>query len=227
MIALILGSGLSKSVDHFEIQRELPYNQLFHIPYDVLDGHERMLYEVKHGKQNLVILSGKLHAYEGYDYDELIAPLEYVDKHYNIDQWIVTSASGGLSKEVKVGEWHEIKDIITLDSLNGLTGIKPKVNRSQQGFNYAFQKGPSLGTVAEYKMLSILNADMVGMSMLPEAIYLESINANYSMYSLPVCTYDPISYSITEPDHQEVIAVADRSITKLLSIIIDNINRKL
>ena len=81
-----------------------------------------------------------------------------------------------------------------------------------------------MGTVAEYKMLSHFGADLVGMSLLPESIFLKSINAKYQLYSLPVCSYANLDYSITEPTHKQVIQIADQGVLGLLQLLKEKIN---
>lgn len=215
----MLGSGFNGLVDHVEISHKVEYSSFLDFDILALEGHERVLYEAKLDNVEILILSGKLHAYEGYNYNQIISPIEYVDKNYNVDQWIITSASGGLSSRAVVGEWHQISNLISLDTINRVQSNKSYALDQCAGCTYAFQTGPSLGTVAEYKILSKLQADMVGMSMLPESTYLKGKRKSINLYTLPVCTYYPIENNITEPSHSEVIVIANRSVIKLLSIL--------
>ncbi len=220
MIAIVLGSGMNSLTELIEIENTVAYQCFADFKILPLEGHDHIIYEARINGQEVILLSGKLHMYEGYDYGQSISPLKYVHQNYVIDHWLVTSASGALSKHIKVGEWQEVSDIITLENIKNLTSST--INRSNTtsiGATYAYQKGPALGTVAEYKMLAKLGADLVGMSMLPEQIYLNGINANYKLYSIPVCTYYPITYDIQEPSHKEVIAIAEIAIPKLTIII--------
>ncbi len=220
MIAIVLGSGMNNLIDFVEVEKSISYQSISEFDIVPLEGHDRIIYEAKLNGKSLIILSGKLHLYEGYTYQQSIVPLEYVNTHYSIDQWIVTSASGALSESIIVGEWQKVSDIISLEKINGLS-IRtnritfPKIELA----TYAYQRGPSLGTVAEYKMLNQFGADLVGMSMAPERIYLNSINAQTTLYSLPVCTYHPVTYRIKEPSHKEVMQIADTAVSGLVTIL--------
>jgi len=220
MIAIVLGSGMSRLVDFVTLDKFISYDSFVDFDIIKLEGHDRIVYEAKINDAPIIILSGKLHFYEGYSYEQCIAPLKYVSENYQITNWIITSASGALSSKAKVGVWQKISSTITLENISGLSSsiqcISPK---ETEGLIYAYQKGPALGTVAEYKMLFQFGADLVGMSMLPESMYLKSMDTIPLLYSLPVCSYYPISYNISEPSHEQVIEVANQAISKLVTIL--------
>ena len=220
MIAILLGSGMSNLKDYIDIVNTISYQSFCGFYIAPLDGHDRNIYEAKINGNSIIILSGKLHMYEGYNLSQSILPLQYVNNQYNIDQWILTSASGALTQAITVGEWYEVTNFISLEKFSGLNTPKWKsTSQLTKNVTYAYQRGPGLGTVAEYKMLSKFGADLVGMSMTPEMMYLNSINANTLSYSIPVCSYYPISYSIQEPSHDQVIEIVKESISKLVTIL--------
>ena len=220
MIAIVLGSGMSNLLDLVTVDKFFSYDNFIDFDITPLEGHDRIVYEAKINDTPIIILSGKFHLYEGYSYEQSITPLKYVSENYQITNWIITSASGALSSKAKVGIWQNISSTITLENVSGLSStIKCVSPKEKEGLIYAYQKGPALGTVAEYKMLFQFGADLVGMSMLPELIYLKSKDVNPLLYSLPVCSYYPISYNISEPSHEQVIEVANQAISKLVTIL--------
>ena len=220
MIAIVLGSGMSSLIDYVTLGKSISYGSFIDFDITPLEGHDRIVYEAKINDTPIIILSGKLHLYEGYSYEQSIAPLKYVSENYQITNWIITSASGALSSKAKVGIWHKITSTITLENISGLSSSTKCISPIEtEGLIYAYQKGPALGTVAEYKMLFKFGADLVGMSMLPESIYLKTIGVKPLLYSLPVCSYYPIDYNISEPSHEQVIEVANQAISKLVTIL--------
>lgn len=220
MIAIVLGSGFTRLVDHFAIKRKISFDTFVDFKIYDLEGHERIIYEAIFKNIACIIVSGKLHSYEGYNYLECTSPFQFICEKYQITDWIITSASGALNQNCAIGKWQKISSILSLDSLKKVNTCERDKNIiTNNSKTYAFQKGPSLGTVAEYVMLSRYKADLVGMSMLPEAIFLNSINANYYLYSLPVCSYASLDYTITEPKHTQVLEIANKGILDLLDII--------
>jgi len=216
----MLGSGLGELINHLSIKRSVSFNDFVDFKIKSLDGHERAIHEASIEDQSLIIISGKLHLYEGYTYSQCIAPLRHVAENYTITKWIITSASGSLNDDSKVGQWQKISSLLTLENIPQLSSsYSVKIPCTSNGKIYAFQKGPSLGTVAEYRMLRKFGADIIGMSMLPESIFLTSLNSNIELYSLPVCSYSSLDYNIVEPTHEEVISVAKKGVLNLLEIL--------
>lgn len=224
MHAILLGSGLQSFLHFFKIKDSLPYEKVLSFPFDDLEGHDRCIYLASYQEQDLLILSGKFHLYEGLSKKQIIAPLEFAIDNYPIDSFIITAASGGLSKEATIGEWQYVKSIISIPMVEGFTPLNSLFDSQKNtAFNslpaatYAYHQGPSLGTPAEYKMLHHLEADLVGMSLLPEQNFLFDKNIKTHYLSLPVCNYFPFE-NIKEPTHQSVIEVADKGVLKLVSI---------
>jgi purine-nucleoside phosphorylase len=83
---------------------------------------------------------------------------------------------------------------------------------------YAYHQGPSLGSLAEYKMLNLLGADLVGMSMLPEYCYLKSVGIQAHFLSIPVCNYYPFEEA-AEPSYEEVLKISSASVPVLVEFI--------
>jgi purine-nucleoside phosphorylase len=116
-------------------------------------------------------------------------------KAIGVQQIIVTNAAGGINPSFKTGDLMIIKDHINLTSQNPLIGpnseglrfpdmteaySKSLINLAKEIANknkinvlegvYAGMPGPSYETPAEIKFLSVIGADAVGMSTVPEVI---------------------------------------------------------
>ena len=120
---------------------------------DSLEGHERCIHIANYQDQEFLILSGKFHLYEGLSKEQIIAPLQYVIENFPIDSFIITAASGGLSKAAIVGAWQYVKSIISIPMLDNFTPINSLPSRQKNTAlnllptaTYAYHQGPSLGT---------------------------------------------------------------------------------
>ncbi len=226
MHAILLGSGLSSFIKFFEVSKVVSYSKVVNFGFSPLEGHERKIYLVKHDDIDFIIMSGKLHYYEGFNIDQISAPIRWVIDNYDIHSFTITSASGGLSSSIDIGQWADINSIVYLPQL---TKIFINHDRNCEMYStlnqktYAFHQGPSLGTGAEYKMLENLGADLVGMSMLPEVKYLVTQSVKLRLLSLPVCNYYPFE-NIKEPSHKEVIELADASTISLRDLFCKMLN---
>ena len=143
-----------------------------------------------------MLLSGRLHYYEGYSTQEITYPIRVLHA-LGIRQLWITNASGSVNPDLNAGDVVVLNDHINFHPENPLRGIfdprmgdrfpdmsavydKQLLALSQQQFellNLPFRgvvyfglQGPSLETPAEYRMIRILGADIVGMSTVPEVI---------------------------------------------------------
>jgi len=235
MLAIVLGSGLHCFSDYFEIVARIAFESVLSLPFENLEGHEREFILCRYRTENFVIISGKFHYYEGHSFEELIAPLKYAITEFGVDEIIVTSASGGLSKRIKIGKWTYLDQIVCIPEIdmNVKGSANDYVTEGRNGDTffdafpsrvYAYHQGPSLGSLAEYKMLNLLGADLVGMSMLPEYCYLKSMGIQAHFLSIPVCNYYPFE-AAKEPSFEEVLRISSIAVPTLADIFKRFINR--
>ena len=193
-ILLILGSGLGNFAKIVENKTEISYNEIPNFPVSTVEGHEGKLIFGKLGKTHIVIMNGRFHYYEGYSLKQVVFPI-YVLNSLGSKTLIVTNAAGGINRDFKPADLMIIKDHINLLGDNPLIGQKQLCKRfidmtnaynsnlikltknvaKQKGISikegvYACLSGPSYETPAEINMLSIIGADAVGMSTVPEVI---------------------------------------------------------
>ncbi|NOT36850.1 MAG: purine-nucleoside phosphorylase [Saprospiraceae bacterium] len=194
--AIVLGTGLSKLVNRIEIKKEISYKLIPHFVPTTVESHPGKLIFASWKGIDLIILSGRLHYYEGYSLQEVTYPIRVL-KHLGIKNILLTNASGTVNPDLKAGDLVFIEDHINFHPENPLRGINDsrlglrfpdmtdvydshllssakKICQSKNiEFNsgiYFGLQGPSLETKAEYRMIRMLGADIVGMSTVPEAI---------------------------------------------------------
>lgn len=232
-VAMTLGTGLSGVKDDIDILHTIPYSDIPHFPQSTVEGHEgHLLIGTWHGV-NVMVMSGRFHCYEGYTAKEVTFPVRIVQA-LGIENLWISNVAGGLKAEYSAGSLILIKDHINLMPDHPLTGVnddrlglrfpdmkeaytkswrdKFKVAANSIAINfhegvYVSLQGPSLETPAEYNMLHIMGADIVGMSTVPEVIVAKHAEIKTLVCSIVsnVC-YPP--EEITETTLEEVIAVA-------------------
>lgn len=235
-VAMTLGTGLSGIKEDIDVLHTIPYRDIPHFPQSTVEGHEgHLLIGTWHGV-SVMVMSGRFHCYEGYTAKEVTFPVRVV-KALGIDNLWISNVAGGLKVDYPAGALILIKDHINLMPDHPLTGpnddrlglrfpdMKEAYTRSwrnkfkvaadsihipyHEGV-YVSLQGPSLETPAEYNMLHIMGADVVGMSTVPEVIVAKHAEINTLVCSIVsnVC-YPP--EQITETTLEEVIAVAHES----------------
>ena len=102
-VGIILGSGLGNLVNDMEIEVSIPYSEIINFPVATVKGHGSNLLFGKVGNQQVVAMQGRFHYYEGYDMKEVTFPIR-VMKYLGVENLIVSSASGGVNPNFKVGD---------------------------------------------------------------------------------------------------------------------------
>ena len=240
--AIILGTGLGAMVKHIEVDVEISYKEIPHFPESTVEFHSgKLIYGKLEGKQVLV-MNGRFHFYEGYSLQEVTFPVR-VMKLLGIKNLFVSNAAGAINLDLKPASLMIIDDHINMLPGNPLVGRNlkdfgprfPDMSRPYNpGFIEKLEKiaddegievakgvyiawiGPSLETRAEYRLIKVMGADVVGMSTVPEVIV--AVHQGMRVAAVSVVT------DICDPDNLEPIviekiltnaAIAERNLVKL------------
>jgi purine-nucleoside phosphorylase len=195
-IAIVLGSGLGGFANSLSGVTGFPYDEIPHFPRSSVTGHKGKLLAGTFEGVPLYVMSGRVHAYEGYSPSEVVFPARVLGT-LGVKTLILTNAAGAVNTAFKPGELMIISDHINLTGLNPLVGPEfaelgqrftdlsgaydPKLAETctqaarRIGLNlrkgvYAAFLGPSFETPAEIRMVRTLGADAVGMSTVLETI---------------------------------------------------------
>ena len=238
-IGIILGSGLGGLVDVIEEKEVIPYEEIPNFPQSTVAGHAGNLVIGKIGNQIVAAMQGRFHYYEGFTLKEVTYPL-YVMQMMGIKNLIVTNASGGINQNYQPGDLAIITDYLNLNGMNPLYGLNDerfgvrfpdmseaysvelrtkaaqaaeKMQLNYQEGVYALMVGPSYETAAEIRALSVMGADMVGMSTVPETIV-----ANYlgmKVLGISCITNMATGIATVKHSHEQVVKIANEASEKL------------
>lgn len=242
-IGIVLGSGLGSFKDEIEIEASVDYNKIPHFPVSTVAGHQGKLLFGKLNGQQVVAMAGRFHFYEGYDASEVVYPIR-VMKLLGIEALILTNAAGGVNPQMKVGDLMIINDHISLNITNPLLGknleelgtrfpdmsepyskdIIEKAKNIATALSlpilegvYFGVTGPTFETRAEYKMISILGGDAVGMSTVQEVIAANHMGL--PVFALSVITDLGIRDEENVITHDEVLQAAKEAEPKVAALI--------
>ncbi len=192
-IAVTLGSGLGDALARWPVVARWPWSAFLDVAAGEVPGHRREFVLAMCGGVPVLLVSGRLHFYQG-------VPIEAVGAYVrlladaNIRTLILTNAAGGLNPEFRVGDLMVLSDHINLPGLAGANPLRggphfldctsiytPHLRARAHGAAagagivlregiYAMVGGPTYETPAEQRFLRALGADAVGMSTAPEAL---------------------------------------------------------
>lgn len=244
---IILGTGLGALVEEITVSHSLAYKDIPHFPLSTVESHSGKLIFGQLGGRNVVVMQGRFHFYEGYSMEQVVFPVR-VMKLLGVKKLFVSNAAGGLNPDFNTSDLMIITDHINLQPTNPLIGknmeeLGPRFPDMSEPYDlhliqqakdiaeqhnlnvrtgvYASLPGPMLETNAEYRYLSIIGADAVGMSTVPEVI--AAVHMGLPVFALSVITDLCVPGKIKKVvllDILEAAAKAEPSMTLLIKELI-------
>ena len=249
-VGIVLGTGLADLVSHIDVELELSYNVIPHFPIATVEFHfGKLIYGTLGGKK-VVALQGRYHYYEGYTMAQIVHPVR-VMKLLGVSTILLSNAAGGINLSYPKGSLMMVDDHINLQPDNPLIGpnleelgprfpdmsapYDERLNglmreiAQEQGLElkegvYVSVAGPNLETRAEYRMLSRMGADAVGMSTVPEVIACNHMGIPCACVSVLTDECDPDN--LKPVDIEDIITTAkaaEKHLTKLYAALIERI----
>jgi len=188
LLGVVLGTGLGGLVNRLADPVLLPAGVTGWLAPSSATGHAGRIACGTVGGCPLVMLQGRVHAYEGFD-DATISRGVQLLAALGARTVLLTNASGGLRGGMRSGELLVIDDHLDLVRRPTDSPTAPP-RRARRGYDrrlvdlalaaarrvgasarpgvYARLLGPTYETRAEYRMLVRLGADVAGMSTVPE-----------------------------------------------------------
>jgi purine-nucleoside phosphorylase len=195
-VAIILGTGLGRFAAAMREPDVIPYAEIPGFPATTVEGHAGELVLGTLGGKPAAILNGRVHYYEGYSMAEVVFPVR-VARALGARTLIATNAAGGLNPLYAPADIVAVVDHVNLMGDNPLVGkneeaLGPRFPDMSEPYDRAWLAlakqvaleegiplregvlagvaGPNLETRAEYRFLRWAGADLVAMSLVPEAI---------------------------------------------------------
>ena len=241
-IGIVLGTGLGKLVDEISDPIDAHYNHIPFFPLATVEFHTGKLVYGTIEDKKVVVMQGRFHLYEGYDFLDITYPIRVMHM-LGIKKLFISNAAGAINLDYKKGDMMLIEDHINLqggsplafknvsefgerfadmsepydlDMRNKLEQIAADQNISLKKGVYASVVGPQLETKAEYRMLKILGADAVGMSTVPEVIVANHLGLPIVAVSVLTDEGDPDN--LKPVDIADIIAVAENTEPKMVKL---------
>ena len=117
-IGLILGTGLGGLAEAIQQPTIIPYSELPGWPLSTVQGHAGRLVIGSLDGQNLLVMQGRIHFYEGYDMAQVTLPVRVMQR-LGIEILIVTNAAGGVNPAFVPGDVMLITDNLNLIGMMG------------------------------------------------------------------------------------------------------------
>ncbi|MCB1969029.1 MAG: purine-nucleoside phosphorylase [Geminicoccaceae bacterium] len=241
-LGLVLGSGLAPVMDRIHVAHSFDLTRLLPGPDRPVEGHGRRLVLGHAGNLPVVCIEGRSHLYEG----DIKAPVRLVRlvRDLGVDALLLTSAVGGIRDGFDAGTIVCIDDHINLTGINPLSGVNdddygPRFPDMSEAYDrrlrnlldrasvasgiplehgiYAGWMGPSFETPAEIRMMSLLGGDVVGMSVVAEAI--AAAHAGLPLAALSIVVNRAAGLDAGKLSHAETLEQGQRAAPRVARLI--------
>ena len=199
-VGIVLGSGLAGTADAVKDARSLPHRQIPGLAECSAPGHRSRLVvgglpADSEPPLPVAVLLGRHHLYEGRTPEEAVFGVRLLGT-LGVRRLVLTAAVGAIHPDLRVGDFLRIDDHLNLTGASPLEGPEPgpeprfpdmtrawdedlgraleraasRIGIRLRSGVYAGVRGPQFETPAEIRMLRTIGADVVGMSVVLEAI---------------------------------------------------------
>ncbi|MEW5734497.1 MAG: purine-nucleoside phosphorylase [Thermodesulfobacteriota bacterium] len=242
-VAILAGTGLGRTLDGMRLDGGFDYAEIPHFPVSTVAGHQGRLSFGELSGKRVWALSGRFHLYEGYSVLDITFAVRVL-RLLGVRTFVMASATGGLNPDFSAGDIMLVRDHINLTGRNPLVGKNiddwgPRFPEMHEPYDrrlaelacqsaretgvplregvYVGLTGPSLETPAEMTFLRAIGADVVGFSTVNETI--AAVHAGMRVLAFAVVTNMNVPGRLTPSSLETIIAVADRTAPKVLSIV--------
>ena len=250
-VGIVLGTGLGGLAAEIEVEASVPYEEIPGFPLSTVESHAGRLLLGRLGTRPVVAMQGRFHRYEGYDLAAVTFPVRVLHA-LGARHLFVSNACGGMNPLWSPGDLVLLSDHINLLGDNPLIGanddrLGPRFPDMSAPYDpelralaretaldlgitlregvYVAVPGPNLETRAEYRMLRMMGADVVGMSTVPEVIV--AAHAGMRTLGISIITDQCLPDALEPADIGRIIATAGRaepSLTRLISGLVERVS---
>lgn len=242
-VAFILGSGLGALADQIVDAVALSYQKLPGFPVSGVQGHAGELVLGQLAGVNVACMKGRGHFYEGRGMTIMTDAIRTF-KLLGCELLFCTNAAGSLRPAVGAGQLVALTDHINM--MPGTPMVGPNDDRfgerffslanaydadyrallqevaAQQGFPlhegvFVSYPGPNFETAAEIRMMQLIGGDVVGMSVVPEAIAAR--HCGLKVVAVSAITNMAEGLSNVTLSHAQILAAAELSRQNFIALI--------
>lgn len=245
-VGMILGSGLGTLADEVEEAVIIPYGEIPLWPVSTVEGHQGQLVIGSLEGQDVLIMQGRAHYYEGYSMPQVGFPVRVMQR-LGLEILIVTNAAGAVNPDFEPGEVMLITDHLNLLGMAGESPLRgPNFDEIGPRFPdmglaydrklgefvrqaakdngiqlregvYVCLAGPSFETPTDLRFLKAIGVDAVGMSTVPEV----TVARHGGMRALGLSTISNKANldGDTITSHEEVLAAGQIVLPRLINIV--------
>jgi purine-nucleoside phosphorylase len=245
-LAIVLGSGLGAFADQLADALSIGYDEIPHFPVSGVPGHAGRLVAGTLRGLPLLVMQGRVHAYEGHSAHAVAFPVRTLAA-LGIRALILTNAAGAIRMNLRQGQLVLLSDHINLSGQNPAAGLllrdRPRFFDMSDSYSKRLRKaaqevaaslagsrlpegvyvsvlGPSFETPAEIRAFRAMGADLVGMSTAQETIAARQVGVEVLGIS---CVTNMAAGIESAPLNHEEVMETGRAVEQQLGALLSGI----
>jgi purine-nucleoside phosphorylase len=218
-IGIVCGSGIELEGLLDSVVEERPFSAMAELPSQGVAGHALKFVLGACGAFHVVLQCGRLHFYEGLDYETVVHPVDILHE-LGVRTVVFTNAAGGLKPGMQPG------DLVAIERVR-LWRYRPWAVSPGMLFpdfvvpdcdflgTYQWMHGPAYETRAEIATLQNLGTEAVGMSTAPELMRCHELG----MRAAILCCITNSCCVRQRLHHQHVLDAARKASGKIVRLL--------
>jgi purine-nucleoside phosphorylase len=236
-VAVVLGSGWGPAAAAFgEPVAEIAMTDVPGFTTPTAEGHRGTIASYDVGGVATLVLSGRKHLYEGLGLRPVVHGIRAAAAT-GCTFAVLTNANGSVRRDLEIGQAVLVRDHLNLTGTSPIEGahfvdltdcwsprlraLAHELDPSLVEATYAWLAGPHYETLAEAEWVRRIGGDVIGMSTVPEAI----AGRECGLEVLGLSTVTAVEGQDSGIDPSEVVAVAERTATRMGPLLADLVRR--
>jgi purine-nucleoside phosphorylase len=236
-VAVVLGSGWGPAAAAFgEPVAEIAMTDVPGFTTPTAEGHRGTIASYDVGGVATLVLSGRTHLYEGLGLRPVVHGIRAAAAT-GCTFAVLTNANGSVRRDLEIGQAVLVRDHLNLTGTSPIEGahfvdltdcwsprlraLAHELDPSLVEATYAWLPGPHYETLAEAEWVRRIGGDVIGMSTVPEAI----AGRECGLEVLGLSTVTAVEGQDSGIDPSEVVAVAERTATRMGPLLADLVRR--
>jgi purine-nucleoside phosphorylase len=236
-VAVVLGSGWGPAAAAFgEPVAEIAMTDVPGFTTPTAEGHRGTIASYDVGGVATLVLSGRTHLYEGLGLRPVVHGIRAAAAT-GCTFAVLTNANGSVRRDLEIGQAVLVRDHLNLTGTSPIEGahfvdltdcwsprlraLAHELDPSLVEATYAWLAGPHYETLAEAEWVRRIGGDVIGMSTVPEAI----AGRECGLEVLGLSTVTAVEGQDSGIDPSEVVAVAERTATRMGPLLADLVRR--
>ena len=176
-LGIVLGSGLGAIAEQLQDAQAIPFSEIPNFPKATVAGHSGRLVAGRLGGTPVLVMQGRVHAYEGYSSEEVVFPIRVLAA-LGVRTLVLTNAAGGIRLDYHPGQLVLLSDHINFSGRN--PAAWPATRRTASTASLSDQRFFDMSEAYSKRLRGLAHAAAAELDFaLAEGVYLSVLGPSF------------------------------------------------